>query len=385
MAVARRGKRLLCHASSARATGGLATLEKRLIPWALALTILVNGGLSENASAAVQRPSYSAGDRWVYILEGSLDALPGLSDTGMGFSLLTLAGRVEVEVLGTAERSVPAGSIRGFEVATRTTAFLNGTFTVPGGPSPLPATVSGTLTSQLVEFWEGQGIFAVESRDTATYQVDVAYIVPIHVEVQMRTNATTSVLSDPLFPLDVGQRATASQTTDLTANATVIAFGMESTSEAQTRVTTNWSREVRSQESVAVEAGTFAAYRMNQSLSSFPGLGVFPSVPGGNEDAFWSNDVGSYVKRVAYANGTSVAELRLQSYRYGSPGSALLLVSLGLGVLAGGAAIAALVVRRRRRKRADPMSPRERRRSEVETGVETRSSSQPQKEGDRAR
>ncbi|HKZ23554.1 MAG TPA: hypothetical protein VJ224_04045 [Thermoplasmata archaeon] len=321
----------------------------------------------------------------MYILEGSLDALPGLSDTGMGFSLLALAGRVEVEVLGTAERSVPAGSIRGFEVATRTTAFLNGTFTVPGGPSPLPATVSGTLTSQLVEFWEGQGIFAVESRDTATYQVDVAYIVPIHVEVQMRTNATTSVLSDPLFPLDVGQRATASQTTDLTANATVIAFGMESTSEAQTRVTTNWSREVLSQESVAVEAGTFAAYRMNQSLSSFPGLGVFPSVPGGNEDAFWSNDVGSYVKRVAYANGTSVAELRLQSYRFGLAGSAILLVSVGLGVLAGGAAIAALVVRRRRRKRADPMSPRERRRSEVETGVETRSSSQPQKEGDRAR
>jgi len=91
------------------------------------------------------------------------------------------------------------------------------------------------------------------------------------------------------------------------------------------------------------------------------------------------------VKRVAYANGTSVAELRLQSYRYGSPGNALLLVSLGLGVLAGGAAIAAIVVRRRRRKRANPMSPRERRRSEVETGVETRSSSQPQKEGDRAR
>lgn len=367
------------------AKGGSATLEKRLIPWTLALTILVNGALNGGASAAVQRPSYSAGDRWVYILEGSLDTLPGLNDTGMGFSVLTLAGRVEVEVLGSAERTVAGASIRGFEVATRTTAFLNGTFTVPGGPSPLPATVSGTLTSQLVEFWEDRGTFAVESRDTATYRIDVAYIVPIHIEVRMRTNATTSVLSEPLFPLDVGQRATASLTTDLKANATIIAFGMESTSEAETRVTTNWSREVLSQESVAVEAGTFAAYRMNQSLSSFPVLGGFASVPGGNESAFWSNDVGSYVKRVAYANGTSVAEVRLQSYRYGSPGNALLLVSLGLGVLAGGVAIAALVWRRRRRKRATPAGPPGQPRGDVETGVEKRPSSQPQREGDRAR
>ena len=351
----------------------------------MALAILLNGASNGYASAAVQRPSYSAGDRWVYILEGSLAALPGLNDTGVGFSVLTLAGRVEVEVLGAAERTVAGASIRGFEVATRTTAFLNGTFTVPGGPSPLLATVRGTLSSRLVELWEDQGIFAVESRDTATYQVDVVYIVPIHVEVRIRTNATTSVLSDPLFPLEVGQRATASLTTNLTANATVIAFGMENTSEAQTRVTTSWSREILSQESVGVEAGTFAAYRMNQSLSSFPGLGGVPSVPGGNESAFWSNDVGSYVKRVAYANGTSVAELRLQSYSYGSPGNALLLVSLGLGVLAGGVAIAALVWRRRRRKRATPAGPPEQPRGDVETGAEKRPSPQPQREGDRAR
>jgi hypothetical protein len=384
MAVARGGKRLLCHTSSERATNGSTTLERRLVPWTLALTILVHGASNAYASAAVQRPSYSAGDRWVYILEGSLNALPGLNDTGISFSVLTLAGRVEVEVLGAAERTIAGASVRGFEVATRTTAFLNGTFTVPGGPSPLPAIVSGTFTSQLVELWEDQSFFAVESRDTATYQVDVAYIVPIHIEVRTRTNATTSVRSDPLFPLDVGQRATAAHTTDLTANATVIAFGIESAAEDQTVISTNWSREVLSQESITVEASTFAAYRMNQSLTSFPGLGGVPSVPGGNDDAFWSNDVGSYVKRVASVNGTSVAELRLQSYRYGSAGDALVPASIGLGLLAGGALIAVLFLRRRR-KRATPAGPRERLQGEGETGLERRPSPQTEAEEDRAR
>src|SRR5437899_751921 len=77
------------------------------------------------------------------------------------------------------------------------------------------------------------------------------------------------------------------------------------------------SRDGLSRENAPVEAGPFSADKLNQTLGSFPGIPSGLS-GGGNETAYFSNDVGFYVKRVAYENGTPGAEMRLRSYSYGA-------------------------------------------------------------------
>src|SRR3989454_7600739 len=56
----------------------------------------------------------------------------------------------------------------------------------------------------------------------------------------------------------------------------------------------------------------FRSYKLNQTLGSFPGIPSGLS-GGGNETAYFSNDVGFYVKRVAYENGTDRKSTRLNS------------------------------------------------------------------------
>src|SRR3989454_8967272 len=97
----------------------------------------------------------------------------------------------------------------------------------------------------------------------------------------------------------------------------------------------------------------FRSYKLNQTLGSFPGIPA--GLPGGgNETAYFSNDVGFYVKRVAYENGRPAAEMRLRSYSYGaSPPSGLSAIQLLL-IIAVPAAIVlllALLLWRRRKAR----------------------------------
>src|SRR5256885_11716301 len=95
------------------------------------LVVAVFNGMAACAGAALSKPSYAAGDHWVYVLDGSLDGFPNLNSSQTGAFHFDLVGRVEVNVLGPS--SVLSGSVPITAVAVDTTAsgFLNGTFAAP--------------------------------------------------------------------------------------------------------------------------------------------------------------------------------------------------------------------------------------------------------------
>ena len=102
---------------------------------------------------------------------------------------------------------------------------------------------------------------------------------------------------------------------------------------------------------MTVEAGTFLTYKLNQTLETFPGIpGAFE---GGNETAYFSNDIGYYVKRQAYANGTPAAEMSLKSYTYGArpAGPSVVDLLLFVAVPIALAGVVAFVIWRRRKRR----------------------------------
>src|SRR5437879_1599460 len=110
----------------------------RVATWVLVsvLVVAVFNGMAARAVAALSKPTYSAGDRWVYVLDGSLNAFPNLNSSQTGAFHFDLVGRVEVNVLGPS--SVLSGSVPIPVVAvdTSASAFLTGTFAVPhAGPA----------------------------------------------------------------------------------------------------------------------------------------------------------------------------------------------------------------------------------------------------------
>src|SRR5438445_323830 len=132
----------------------------------------------------------------------------------------------------------------------------------------------------------------------------------------VRVNASASVATIPPFELEVGQNASAALQTHLIVNSTFTAAGRTQSSENRTDVSSVWRREVLSRESVTVEVGTFTAYKLNQTVGSFPRIG---GISGGtNETAYFSNETGYNANGDAYANGTHVAEMRLKSYSFGA-------------------------------------------------------------------
>ncbi|MGQ0798169.1 MAG: hypothetical protein ACT4OI_09980 [Methanobacteriota archaeon] len=329
-------------------------MEERFAGLALAVVAAVGVLLatSGTARAALERPTYAVGDRWVYDLDGSIESLPGFNAT-MGTFSLVLAGRVEVEVTGLRDTG---GGPPDVDVLTETTAFLNGTFAVPG--VPIPVEVTGSLTSAVSEVWDGESHIAIESVGTTVYVAEVT-IFPLQVRAAIRLDATTAVTPDrAVFPLDVGESASAALRTSLTANTTFDAFGNSTSFENTTVFDSSWRRDVVALEAVTVQAGAFDAYRLNQTLVAFPGLFAVGPLEDANETAYFSNDTGSYVRRTAYVNGSEAAEMRLRSYAYAAraPGPLslpilLLLVAVPVAVVG---VAAWFVVRRRRRARAPP-------------------------------
>jgi len=317
--------------------------------------------VSGTASAALERPTYIAGDRWRYALAGALNTFPGL-DPGNGMFDLDLAGTVEVEVLGAADANVGGIVVPAVRVATRTSASLSGTISIPDAPLPGTVSIRGTLFSNATELWETVGYLPVESDGRSVLGADVTVIVAVHVDVETDFDATTSFVQNVPFPLDVGQGSVASLSTNLTVRSTITAFGPPIVVENSTSFSTEWKRTVVSQETITVEAGTFSTYKLNQSLALgfIPGLGPVGSIPAGNETAYFSNEVGYYVKRVAYANGTPVSELRLKSYVYAARASPISLLTFAL---IGGAAVVVavpfgwLLYHRRKRPTPPPESP----------------------------
>lgn len=304
--------------------------------------ILATAGLGH---AALEKPRYAAGDRWVYVVVGSLGGLPGLNASAGGAFQLGLSGIVQVDVLGTA----PAVG-GGVQVETRASGFLNGTFAIPGN-----ATIhaSGTFSSDTSEVWEGQDYLPVASNSSTAYMIDVTVVITTRVAADVWLNATTSYASLPPFNLSLGDSVSASFTSELTAATSVSLFGFGQHAENRTVVAGVWTRQVLGLENVTVEAGTFAAYRLNESLGAFPGLAAVAPGGGANETAWFSNDVGNDVRRVAYMNATPVGEMRLKSFTYPAQPTGLPLPELLLLIAVPIAAILVLLllVRRRRKGR----------------------------------
>jgi hypothetical protein len=322
------------------------------IIWSLAVT--GSSGLLGSAGAALQKPAYSAGDHWVYVSGASMSAFPGLNSS-QGTGQFGLVGQVEVRVIGPA--SVPRGntSVPTIQVNTRATGFLNGTFQAPGFGS---ADITGTFTTESTEFWEDQAYLPIESTGTTSYVAHITYVIPTDLVLDFRANASTTVSPVPTFDLDVGQSATATLATHLELNSTFTFFGQTRSQTNATDGTSTWRREVLSRENVTVEAGTFPSYRLNQTASGFSGLPL--GIAAANETAYFSNDVGYYTKREAYANGSRVGEVRLKSYSFGPAGPSwlgtwglpLLLVAVVAGTL-----LVTVLWRRRKDRIRQPGSP----------------------------
>ena len=311
------------------------------------------------ADGALRKPTYAAGDKWTYVLSGSLAGFPGFN-TSQGTFRLGLIGFVYVNVIGSGIVLVNNASVSAVRVDSRATGFLNGTFSVPGGGNGL---ISGSFTTTSTEFWEAQAYLPIESLGTTSYHADVTLGITTPLVFDLRVNATTSFASIPPFDLDVGQNASAAFAAHVELNSTFTAFFQTRTTQNVTNVSSTWHRDVLSRENVSVEAGTFSAYKLNQTLGSFPGIPSGLS-GGGNETAYFSNDVGFYVKRVAYQNGTPAAEMRLRSYSYGaglptgiSATQILLFIVLPIAVVV---LVAVLLWRRRKARiqgRASPPAP----------------------------
>ena len=330
--------------------------RSRCLPWIVAV-FLVSAAIAfvpRPAHGALIKPSYAAGDRWVYDLDGSLATFPGLNASQFGPFSFGMVGRVEVAVVGPASATIGNTSIPSVQVATSASGFLNGTFTIPGGPS---AAIHGSFTTSSTEFWEEGAYLPVRSTGSSSYAADVTYVVTLHLDVQVKVNATTTLGSVPPFGLDVGENASAPLTTDVRVNSTFTFAGQTSQMDNETTINTTWHREVLSQQNITVGAGTFLTYKMNQTLGSFPGI---PGALEGNETAYFSNDAGYYAKREAYTNGTRAAELSLKSYSYSAHATGLSVYDIALFVVLPivlAAVVVFLIWRRRKGQKPEPSSP----------------------------
>src|SRR3989441_6263586 len=217
---------------------------------------------------ALRKPTYAVGDKWVYVLSGSLAGLPGFN-TSQGTFHLGLVGFVYVNVIGSATVQANNTSVSAVRVDSRATGFLNGTFSVPRAGS---GQISGSFTTTSTEFWEGQGYLPIESLGTTSYHADVTLGTTTPLDFALRVNATTSYSSIPPFELDVGQSASAAFAAHVELNSTFTAFFRTMTSQNVTDVSSTWHRDVLSRENVTVEAGTVSPHKLNQNPPRLPSV-----------------------------------------------------------------------------------------------------------------
>lgn len=320
----------------------------RVVGVALGILVVLAGTVAAagSAHAALTKPAYDAGDRWVYVLQGSIGNLPGFNATANGTLQLGLNGIVQVDIVGV--------SPSGIRAETHASGFLNGTFGI-GNNTTVAA--SGSFSSDTSELWEEQSYLPVASNSSTGYVVDVTFLIKVQMLLNLWLNATTTYSSLPPFELDVGQTASAPFMSQVEAATSFSAFGFGEHRTNRTTMDGTWTRHVLGRENVTVEAGTFDAYRLNESLGGFPGLAAL-AVTGANETAWYSNDVGNYVRRVVYANSTPLAEMRLKSYAYPVAPPGLSAVEIALLIAVPIAVVAVLVFLLLRRRKARHEAPK---------------------------
>src|SRR3989442_13494110 len=107
-----------------RGASGLAALV-------IALVLLL--GTPFTARASLLKPAYAAGDKWVYILDGSITEFPGLNASQILNLRFDLVGMVDVKVIGPANVVPGIASVPAARVDTRGTGYLDGPVSLPGG------------------------------------------------------------------------------------------------------------------------------------------------------------------------------------------------------------------------------------------------------------
>src|SRR2546425_1160916 len=152
---------------------------------------------SAPSRAALHKPTYAAGDQWVYVLHASLGTFPGFN-ASQGTFQFGLVGFVYVNVIGPANVLAGNASIPAIRVDGRVTGYLNGTFSVPGGGGT--ALAQGSFTPSSTEFWEDQASPPIESRGPFSYHADVTFgFIPPPLTAAPPLNATPSGATVPPF------------------------------------------------------------------------------------------------------------------------------------------------------------------------------------------
>src|SRR2546422_2860141 len=213
------------------------TAVSRLGRGVLSIVVLIVVTAAVLASApsrgAWHKPTYAAGDHWVYVPDASLSTFPGFN-ASQGTFQFGLIGFVYVNVIGAVNVLAGNGSIPAIRVDSRATGYLNGTFPGPGGVGT--AQLTGSFETSSTEYWEDQSYLSIHSHGTSSYDADVTYIFTTKLVADLRVNATTSVSAIPPFDLDVGQSATANLTSHVELNSTFSVFGRTMSSQNETNL-----------------------------------------------------------------------------------------------------------------------------------------------------
>src|SRR2546428_2928864 len=102
-----------------------------LVALVIALVLLL--GTPFTARASLLKPTYAAGDKWVYILDGSITEFPGLNASQIRNLRFNLVGMVDVKVIGPANVVAGNASVPAVRAVTRAAGDLNRAVSVPGG------------------------------------------------------------------------------------------------------------------------------------------------------------------------------------------------------------------------------------------------------------
>src|SRR2546430_5128720 len=108
---------------------------------------------SAPSRAALHKPTYAAGDHWVYVLDASLTTFPGFNASQATFQF-GLIGFVYVNVIGLVNVRAGNASIPAIRVDSRATGYLN--CTVPGPVGLGSAQLTGALATSSTEFCQHQ-------------------------------------------------------------------------------------------------------------------------------------------------------------------------------------------------------------------------------------
>ncbi|MFQ5908657.1 MAG: hypothetical protein ACE5JE_07530 [Thermoplasmata archaeon] len=327
-----------------------------LLVFALFLVTAPAGG-----QASMERPTYTAGDFWVYnlILPTEVELPENATVT------IDLAGSSRLTIQGSEMRNI-RGDLRSVYQATHALElsaegsasieffgeFINATFTAT-------VTVDETayLDTEGLEVWERHTEF--DANVSADLEVapgaTVATSIAANGTVEMAMNYTTNTWG---FPLTVGKTGEEGFNTTGTTHFQFTLLGNQTSESGEIAFDAVSSFEALREETITVPAGEFTTI----VVASTPGTGEIPIPVNLSTLSYWSSTVGAPVRYAATnETGDVQVEFVLTGYRYQATELSILGLpaAVAIPILVGIAAVAIIlvVVLGRRRRPAMPPPP----------------------------